>query len=310
MIMPACMEIRDATILFADLRGFTGLAAAHPPQLVFEALNRWLQRMSEIAAAAEGTISGFMGDAIMAVFEDPRRGVTCAVDMQIAMDAMNREHREAGLPELYLGIGLHSGRVTAGVVGSALYSARTVIGEDVNLAARIEAFGLRGQILASQATCALCAGFADTGNALEVFVKGHDGAITLREVHGIPSLGKRVPRQQRRRSPRVRVHIPFSYQVLANDVISQVRARGTILDVGYGGVQIELERELGLFEELKLDVQLPFSGYRATDLYGRIVNATGRYRFGVEFTALGEETSRNLRQLVQLLIQGTGSEEA
>jgi c-di-GMP-binding flagellar brake protein YcgR len=150
----------------------------------------------------------------------------------------------------------------------------------------------------------------DTGPAMEVYVKGHDRGVTLWEVHGIPAEEKRVPRQERRTSPRVRVQLPFWYQVLTNDVVSQVRARGTILDIGYRGVLVELERELGLFEELKFDLELPLIGYRATDLYGRIVNVKqkdGRQQFGVEFTSLGAETSRNIHRLVQLVIQGMGT---
>jgi adenylate cyclase len=159
----------------------------------------------------------------------------------------------------------------------------------------------------SEATAQACDGFAETGEPMEVYIKGRKGGVVLREVHALPSLGKRVPRRGRRRSPRVPVRIPFSYQLLANDLVSQVRSPGTIRDLGYGGVLVELERELGLLEELKLEVQLPFTGYLAGDLYGRVVNAQpyeGRYRFGIEFTSLGTETSRNIQMLVQLLIQG------
>jgi adenylate cyclase len=303
------MELRHATVLFADLRGFTAILSTSAPATVFEVLNRWFVRMSEIAHAHGGTIDSFIGDAIMVVFGDPRRGVACAVDMQLAMDAINRAHRDAALPEMYLGIGINSGEVIEGVLGSRLHSARTVIGEEVNLAARIEAFCLRGQILASEATCALCGAFAQTGEPMEVYIKGRSRSVALREVHGIPSMGKRVPRQGRRRSPRVQVRMPFTYQQLANDMVSPVRATGTILDIGYGGVLVELGRELGLLEELKLEVELPFTGNRTGDLYGRIVNAqphAGRY--GIEFTSLGAATAGEIRKLVQVLIQGTGSD--
>lgn len=307
---PHLPSLRQATILFADLRGFSALAAAYPPATVFEVLNRCFVRMSEIATAHEGTIDSFIGDAIMVVFDDPRRGVACAVEMQIAMDDINRDHRSAKLPELDIGIGINSGAVVSGVLGSKLYSVRTVVGDEVNLAARIEAFCLRGQVLVSEATYRQCEGFAEAGEPMEVHVKGRSGGVALREVYGIPSLGKRVPRQERRASPRVEVYLPFSYQLVANDVVSQVRAQGSILDIGYRGVLIELERELGPLEELKLELELPLTGYRTSDLYGRIVSAKrqgGRYRFGVEFTSIGAETSRNIQALVQLLIQGTGS---
>jgi adenylate cyclase len=306
------MELRQATILFGDLRGFSAILAGSPPATVFEVLNRWFVRMSEVAAAHGGTIDSFIGDAIMVVFDDPRRGVACAVDMQLAMEGINRAHREAGLPDMYMGIGLNSGEVIAGVLGSRLYSARTVIGEEVNLAARIEGFCLRGQVLVSEATARACGDFAETGKPMEVYVKGRSSGVALREVHGIPSSGKKVPRQERRRSPRVEVRIPFLYQLLANDLVSQMQARGMIVDLAYGGVLIELERELGLLEEMKLEMQLPFTGYLASDLYGRIVNAAphGRlHRFGIEFTSLGPETGRHIQALVHLLIQGAASEQ-
>lgn len=303
------MELRHATILFADLRGFTAILGSSAPGTVFEVLNRWFVRMSEIAAAHGGTIDSFIGDAIMVLFDDARRGVACAVDMQIGMGTINRAQREAGLPAMYMGVGINSGEVIYGVLGSALHSARTVIGEEVNLAARIEAFCLRGQVLASEATCALCGEFAETGPPMEVHVKGRRTSVNLREVHGIPSAGKRVPRQEGRRSPRVQVRIPFSYQLLANDMVSQVRAEGAILDLGYRGMLVELGRELGLLEELKLEVNLPLTGYRIDDLYARVVTAWPQFgRYGVEFSSLGEETAGEIRRLVQLLLQGAPSE--
>ena len=314
------MDQREATILFADLRGFSSIAATYPPEVVFYVLNSAFVRLSEIAARHGGTIDKFIGDSIMVVFyrdpaspgEDARRGVHCAVDMQISVDESNRALRNTICPELFMGIGINTGKVIAGVLGSEIYSARTVIGEEVNIAARIEAFCLRGQILVSENTYQHCSDLVEAGQPMEVYVKGREGGLVLREIHGIPSADKKVPRQERRRSPRVPVRFPFGYQVLANDVVSQVRSRGTIIDIGYRGVQVELERELGLFEELKIDLELPLIGYRTTDLYGRIVNVKrveGATRFGVEFTSISADTSRNIRRLVHLLIQGTGSNE-
>lgn len=313
------MDQREATILFADLRGFSSIAATYPPEVVFHVLNSSFIRLSEVAARHGGTIDKFMGDSIMVVFsgdlasscaDAARRGVHCAVDMQIAMDEANRALRNSIRPELFMGIGINSGKVIAGLLGSEIYSARTVIGDAVNVASRIEAFCLRGQILVSESTFERCRGYAETGEPMEVYVKGREESLVLREVYGIPSSEKKVPRRERRRSPRVPVRLPFSYQVLANDVVSQLRARGTILDIGYRGVRVELEQELGLFEEFKIDLELPLIGYRTTDLYGRIVNAKPagvRQQFGVEFTSISAETSRNIRRLVHLLIQGAGT---
>ena len=313
------MHQREATILFADLRGFSAIVATYPPEVVFGELNRCFVRLCEITARHGGTVDKFIGDAIMAVFwadprvpgDEARRAAHCALDMQIAMHQDNRTFGSAGRPQLYLGIGMHSGSVISGVLGSHIYSARTVLGEHVNLAARIEAFCVRGQILISETTYRRCNGFVEAGEPMEIGVKGHERGVKLRELHAIPSEAKRVPRQERRASPRAQVRFAFTYQVVANDIVSTARSQGTVLDIGYRGVNVELDRDLGLLEEFKLDFELPLTGYRACDLYGRVVSshrADGAHRFGVEFTSMSPETGANIRRLVHLLIQGTASE--
>ena len=141
---------RDITILLADLRGFTSICSAYPAGIVLRLLNRCLITMSEIVFQYQGAIDKFMGDSIMVLFDGTnspedaaRRAVLCAVDMQIAMDELNEHYKQFGFPELYLGVGINTGPVMAGVLGSELYSAYTVIGDEVNLASRIESFSLR-----------------------------------------------------------------------------------------------------------------------------------------------------------------------
>jgi len=305
---------REVTIMFADLRGFTSLAAAHPAGTVLELLNRCFAAMSEAIVRHEGAIDKFAGDSIMAIFSGPgdsaRRAVACAVEMQIAMDELNRRHKAEGLPALYMGIGVHTGRVMAGLVGSALYSTYTVIGEEVNLASRIEAFSLRGQILVSEASHALCGEFASTGNPMDVYVKGRAQRLRVREVLGVPSLELKVPRHEMRRSPRIQAVLPFVWQRVEKKIVLPERKRGRILDVGYHGVLIEAERELALFSEVKLDVDLPLVVHRADDIYARVVNRIergGQPLAGLEFTSLSAETSSKLQLFVQMLLQGHGS---
>src|SRR5262245_34199836 len=150
---------REVSVLLTDLRGFTAISEAHTATVLLEILNRYLVRMSEIAVAHGGTIDKFMGDAIMVLFgapfehdDDVKRAVTCAVDMQIELYEINKRLRAEGLPELNMGIGINTGGVMAGLLGSDLYAEYTVIGDEVNLASRIEAYSLRGQILISEAT--------------------------------------------------------------------------------------------------------------------------------------------------------------
>ncbi|HUQ74065.1 MAG TPA: adenylate/guanylate cyclase domain-containing protein [Burkholderiales bacterium] len=303
---------RDVTILLADLRGFTSLSASHPAGVVLEVLNQCFVTTSEAIVRHQGTIDKFAGDSIMAIFtasdgsraEPVHRALACAVEMQIEMQKLNEVHRQRNLPELYMGIGVNTGRVMAGLVGSELYSAYALIGEEVSLTSRIEAFSLRGQVLISESTYALCREYAATGDAMEVYVKGKVGRMQLREVVGIPSLELSVPRQEVRRSPRIAVKLPFSFQRVEKKIVVPQRMPGTILDVGYHGVLADMRRELPLHSEIKLGFELPLVSHTADDIYARVVKRSEGNVAGLEFTSLSIESTSKLQLFVQMLLQG------
>ncbi len=305
----------EITILLADLRGFSSITATQPPATVLSLLNRCFAEMSAIVFRHGGTIDKFMGDAMLALFESPgastdgaMRAVSCAVDMQLAMEALNVVNRGMGLPDMYFGIGINTGRVISALLGSELYSEYTVIGSEVNLAARIESFSLRGQVLVSESTFELCQEFIDTGEPMDAFVKGRSRLVALREVLGIPSLGKVVPRQEFRRSARVQVKIPVTYRMVVNQAVIPEARWGRILDIGYHGVLLEVWVPLEQFAELVLDFDLPLVGERVSDLYGRVVKASqkgDRVHVGIEFTSMRAEQRAAVQMFVQLLIQGT-----
>lgn len=307
---------REVTILFADVRGFSAIAATYPPAVVLELLQRCFSPMSEIIARHRGVIDKFIGDSIMAVFagdgeatrDAARRAVLCAVEMQVAMEELNRELKTLAWPEMHLGIGINSGKVVAGLLGSQPYATYTIIGEQVNVASRIEAFSLRGQVLISEATFELCKDSVIAGEPMEVYLKGREEPVRLREVLAVPSSGKQLPRQEVRRSARVQVNIPFSYRLVENKMVRTKSDTGAILDLGYHGFLAELNQELGLHSEIALGLDLPLVGYRANDIYARIVKVKQegpRTLAGAEFTSLSSESNRNIRLLVQMLIQGT-----
>jgi len=304
---------RELTILFADLRGFMAIASRYPPETVLQVLNRCLVTMIEVVFAHDGTIDKFMGDSIMAHFsetasgKDPaQRAVACALDLQLAMDALNAQHRDAALPELYLGIGINTGPVLVGTLGSELYQTHTVIGEEVNLAARIEAFSLRGQVLLSESTHGRCNGLAKTGEPFTLHVKGKSEPIVVRELLEIPSLGKAVPRREIRKGPRINVALPFSYQVIQADVTMPQIHKGVVRVLGYHGLLAELREPLAVSDEIKIRVDLPLVGHRASDIYGRVKKSTKgelRYFCGIEFTAITGKTRSSIELLVQILMQ-------
>jgi|SRR3954465_3509436 len=305
---------REVTILFADLRGFSAIAEKHPGPVVIQLLNRCFGLMVDIIARHYGIVDKFIGDAIMVIFsaDSPQagdhawRGVLCGIEMQIAMNELRMRHIEEKAPELYMGIGISSGDVMAGLIGSEAYRAFTIIGEHVNIAARIEALSLRGQILMSEETYAHCREFVHAGAPTAVHVKGKTDLMRVREALGVPSLGKTVPRQDVRSSPRAQVRIKADYWIVKEKVVSGKEAHGVIHDLGYNGALIQLEEPMPLYTELKLGFDLPNVEERLEQIYGRVVSVLqrdGEALSGIEFTSIDSTSSAHVRFFVQMVLQ-------
>ncbi len=138
-------EEREVTILFADLRGFTTLSEKFAPRDLLHLLNRYLDRMSAAIEHEGGVIDKFIGDAIMALFGAPvpqaqaaRRAVNAAIAMERALIELNHELAAEGHPPLAIGIGINTARVVAGNIGSQRRLNYSVIGDGVNVAARLQ----------------------------------------------------------------------------------------------------------------------------------------------------------------------------
>jgi adenylate cyclase len=147
------------TVLFADIRGFTRLSEHAPPERVVQLLNKYFSAMTDIIFAHGGTLDKYIGDGLMALFgaptvtpEDATNAVNAAVAMQRRILNINEELREEGLPEIGVGVGLHTGEAVVGYIGSERRSEYTAIGDTVNTASRLESNSKGGQILVSEAT--------------------------------------------------------------------------------------------------------------------------------------------------------------
>jgi adenylate cyclase len=135
----------DLTILFSDIRGFTATSENTEAEKVVEMLNTYFSAMTDVIFRHEGTLDKFIGDAIMAFWGAPilhadhaDRGVTAAIEMQRALVGVNEELAGMGLPSVAIGIGLNSGDVILGNIGSERKLDYTIIGDNVNLASRLE----------------------------------------------------------------------------------------------------------------------------------------------------------------------------
>ncbi|MBW2563878.1 MAG: adenylate/guanylate cyclase domain-containing protein [Deltaproteobacteria bacterium] len=150
---------KTVTIMMSDLRGFTSLSETRDPEDMVRLLNRYLERMSKVIMEYDGMIDEFIGDAILTVFgvpeehdDDPLRAVACALAMQNALIELNNEFRLEGYPALEMGIGINTGSVIVGNIGSEIRMKYGIVGATVNMASRIESNTIGGQVLVGEST--------------------------------------------------------------------------------------------------------------------------------------------------------------
>ncbi len=177
---------QEATILLSDLRGFTSFAEHRDPDEVLGLLNQYFTRMADVVWDHGGTIDKFIGDALLAVFgvpvqrpDDAVRALRAALAMQAALADLNRQWAAAGMPRLRMGIALHTGTVVAGNIGSPQRMEYTVIGDAVNVTARLEELNkeFHTDVLLSESTNACLNGSVRTELVAEVAVRGRQQSV-------------------------------------------------------------------------------------------------------------------------------------
>ncbi len=180
-------QTREMTVMFCDMRGFTTLSERMPPTELQALLNRVFSRLTRVIRRRRGTIDKYMGDCIMAFWgaplDEPRHAalaVQTAWDMVEEIAAINREHAEAGLPPIAVGIGLNTGEVCVGDMGSDVRRSYTVVGDAVNLASRLEGLSkvYGAAVVAGESTRAQANGW-HWQELDRVQVKGRVEAVTI-----------------------------------------------------------------------------------------------------------------------------------
>ncbi len=184
-------ERREITVLFADAVNFTHLSVSLDAESVFDLINDLLSRLVECIHRYDGMVDKFTGDGLMAVFgapnaheNDPELAVRAALDMQHAANEFESIAREKLGAPLQIRIGLHSGLAVAGILGAQQQVAYTVIGETVNLAARLQAMARSGGILVSSRVYQQTRAFFNFQPAGTIQIKGFDQPIVVYEATG------------------------------------------------------------------------------------------------------------------------------
>lgn len=185
-------EKKNITILMSDLRGFTAMSERMDPSDLIIMLNHYLEEMTDAIQSKGGTIIEFLGDGIFAIFGAPvesrdhaSNAVAAAIDMQSRMEAINKWNLDNGYFRLEMGIGINTGEVVVGNIGSEKRTKYGVVGSNVNFCGRIESYTINGQILISESTKQAINHDITVAKEIVVQPKGVENTVTLTQVTGI-----------------------------------------------------------------------------------------------------------------------------
>jgi adenylate cyclase len=300
-------EKRKLTMMMTDLRGFTSLSERLSADRVVKLLNRYLAAMVPVIKEYQGTIDEFIGDAIFVLFgapiwheDDAERAVACAVAMQIAMDGLNTQNRKDDLPEVEMGIGIHTGQVVLGNIGSPERMKYGVVGSNVNLTSRIQACTTGGQILVSETTRQELGSKLRIGKQMEVRAKGVEQPVVLFEVLGIGGRHKLALGEAVDMLIKLPEEIPILYEVVESSQVGGALSRGVLTKVSLKVAEARLSDPIPPLSNLKLHIigadgmQIPGS------VYGKVLGALPKISNGatIRFTSIPPEIEMFLRGLL------------
>jgi class 3 adenylate cyclase/HAMP domain-containing protein len=300
-------KTQELSILMSDLRGFTALTADMHPEQVITFLNRYLGRMIEILLNHKAIIDEIIGDGILAFFgapepleDHPARAVACALDMQTAMDEINRLNEAEGLPHLQMGIAVNTGLVVVGNIGSEQRAKYSVVGSEVNFTGRMESYSVGGQVLISSATFKRVRDLVEVQGKMQVQMKGVPLPAILYDVRGI--IGPIEIHLKKRRDILIALTTPINVQIflIKEKIVQGATGRAWITHLCDTAAQITLEGNLQEWDDVRLHI-LNESGLVTGKMYGKVtaIRPSGDTlkEADIRFTSVSQEVYQIIRHI-------------
>ena len=264
---------RTLTIMMSDLRGFTAMSERMDAADLIAMLNHYLGEMTDVIQNRGGTIIEFIGDGIMAIFGAPAPSEThaadaiaAAVEMEARMEAVNAWNAERDYPVLEMGIGLNTGEVIVGNIGSEKRTKYGVVGSHVNLCGRIESYTVGGQVLVSPLTRELCGAELEIAQEMTVYPKGVKGELVLSQVTGIGAPYNVTAKVRDTKPQALETPIPVRFHKLDGKHGGAKSYYGGIVAVAHDGAVLDTGAELEVYDNIQLEA--------GGKLFGKVMEQT------------------------------------
>ncbi|HSF33136.1 MAG TPA: adenylate/guanylate cyclase domain-containing protein [Candidatus Tectomicrobia bacterium] len=300
-------ERRKITLVMTDLRGYTSMSGRLAPEQVVTMLNRYLGTMVEVIQRYQGTIDEFIGDMIFILFgapiqreDDAERAVACAMAMQLAMAEVNAQNRADGLPEVEMGIGIHTGEVVVGNIGSDKRAKYGVVGSHVNLTARIESYTIGGQVLISEATRQEVGPIVEVAEKIEVAAKGIDKPMSIYKARGIGGNYNLFLPERTDTLVSLPEAIPLQFTLLEGKHMGDTVFTGSLVKLSARDGEVRSEYAVERWSNIKVQLIRGNGEELPGDLYAKVMGAPpdDSRGFAVHFTSVPPEVAAFFERLL------------
>jgi class 3 adenylate cyclase len=290
---------QNITIMFSDIRGFTAMSEQMGVEDAVTMLNHYFSDMVDVIHKYRGTVIEFLGDGILAIFgapvayeNHPDSAVACALEMQLAMDEVNDWNIKNRYPLMEMGIGLNSGETIVGNIGSTKSMKYNVIGNNVNLASRIESFSTGNQVLISENTYRLARAELRVAQTLEVSAKGLKEPIMVYQIDGIGTPYFLEIKNNEIPLTRLPAPVPVLCYRIDDKRVEIVQMRYYVLSVSVAKAIIIPEsgvKPLEVFENIKMVNQA------GNEVFAKIIRKSNEGVIALRFTTDAGDFIKNLR---------------
>lgn len=294
------------TILMADLRGFTGRADTSDPEETLALLNRFFGSMAKIITAYDGMIDEFLGDGILTIFgvperhdDDPARAVACALEMQNALQQLNEELEAEGIRPLQMGIGINTGSVIVGNIGSKIRAKYGIVGMPVNTASRIESLTVGGQVLIGEPTYRLVASNVKVDQPQTVMMKGYNAPLVCFPVRAINHPYQVALVEKAKQTQRVGIELAMTSWTIDGKEIKEPAFSGKTLHVDEDTWTVALDASIAPMTDLKIQLDFCTEAHCFGSIYAKVLKATDQHPaniYDLKITAMAEEDRNIIEQ--------------